>query len=172
MDKRRDRWANEQMDNPIPKVPHNSIGMGPKNYQPIGLKHSLSCKSHRKLSVSLRLRDGHQEDMVSNKEWRWFPHRAIQTKGVDPTEDSMMTSSNGNIFRVTGPLCGEFTGHRWIPLTKASDVELWCFLWSVPWINVWVNNCEAGDLRHHPAHYDVTVMSAEISFITTYTEKL
>ena len=27
----------------------------------------------------------------------------------------MMTSSNGNIFRVAGPLCGEFTGHRWIP---------------------------------------------------------
>ena len=26
----------------------------------------------------------------------------------------MMTSSNGNIFRVTGLLCGEFTGHRWI----------------------------------------------------------
>ena len=44
----------------------------------------------------------------------------------------MMTSSNGNIFRVTGPLCGENTGHRWIPLTKASDAELWCFLWSPP----------------------------------------
>ena len=27
----------------------------------------------------------------------------------------MMTSSNGIIFRVTGPLCGEFTGDRWIP---------------------------------------------------------
>ena len=40
----------------------------------------------------------------------------------------MMTSSNGNSFRVTGPLCGEFTGHRWIPLTKARDAELWCFL--------------------------------------------
>ena len=39
----------------------------------------------------------------------------------------MMTSSNGSIFRVTGPLCGEFTGHRWIPLTKASDAELWSF---------------------------------------------
>ena len=36
----------------------------------------------------------------------------------------MMTSSNGNIFRVTGPLCGEFTGDRWIPLAKASDAEL------------------------------------------------
>ena len=29
-----------------------------------------------------------------------------------------MTSSNGPIFRVTGPLCGEFTGHRWISRTK------------------------------------------------------
>ena len=42
----------------------------------------------------------------------------------------MMTSSNGNIFRVTGHLCGEFTGPRWIPRTKASNAELWCFLWS------------------------------------------
>ena len=43
-----------------------------------------------------------------------------------------MTSSNENNFRVTGPLWGESTGHRWIPLTKASDAELWCFLWSAP----------------------------------------
>ena len=43
----------------------------------------------------------------------------------------MMTSSNGNtVFRVTGHLCGEFTGPRWIPHTKASDSELWCLLWS------------------------------------------
>ena len=45
---------------------------------------------------------------------------------------NMMTSSNGNIFRVTDPLCGEFTGHRWIPLTKASDAGLSCFLWYAP----------------------------------------
>ena len=44
----------------------------------------------------------------------------------------MMTSSNGNIFHITGHLCGEFTGPRWIPHTKASDMELWCFLWSAP----------------------------------------
>ena len=42
----------------------------------------------------------------------------------------MLTSPNGNIFRVTGHLCGEFTGHRWIPPTNARDAELWCFLWS------------------------------------------
>ena len=46
--------------------------------------------------------------------------------------DIMMTPSNGNIFRLTDPLCGEFTGHRWIPLTNISDAELWCFLWSAP----------------------------------------
>ena len=41
-----------------------------------------------------------------------------------PPDFSMMTSSNGNIFRVTVHLCGEFTGPRWIPRTKASDAEI------------------------------------------------
>ena len=57
---------------------------------------------------------------------RWFPSQE------EPIMRNMMTSSNGNIFRVTGPLCGEFTGPRWIPHTKASDAELWCLLWSAP----------------------------------------
>ena len=38
----------------------------------------------------------------------------------------MMTSSNGNIFRVTGPLCGEFTGTGEFPtqrpVTRSFDV--------------------------------------------------
>ena len=49
-----------------------------------------------------------------------------------PCPFRMMTSSNGNISRVSGPLCGEFTGHRWIPLTKASNAEPSYFLSSVP----------------------------------------
>ena len=40
--------------------------------------------------------------------------------------DHMMTSSNRNIFSVTGPLCGEFTSHLWIPaqrpVTRSFDV--------------------------------------------------
>ena len=59
---------------------------------------------------------------------------------------SMMTSSYGIIFRVTGPVCGEFTGQRWIPLAKASDAELWS------------NHRDACNLRRRRAHYDVTVM--------------
>ena len=70
----------------------------------------------------------------------------------------IMTSSNGKFFRVTDHLCGEFTSPRWIPHTKASDAELWCFLWSAPWINGWLNNREAGDVRCNRANYDVTVM--------------
>ena len=61
---------------------------------------------------------------------------------------NMMTSSNGNIFRVTGHLCWEFTGHRWIPRTKASDA----------WMNDWVNNREASDLRSHRSFRDVIVL--------------
>ena len=73
--------------------------------------------------------------------------------------ENKMTSSNGNIFRVTGHLCGEFTGHRWIPRTKASDAELWYFFFICAWINGWVNNRDAGDLRRHLAHCDVIVMN-------------
>ena len=40
--------------------------------------------------------------------------------------DTMMTSSNGNIFRVTGSLCGEFTGPGDFPtqrpVTRSFDV--------------------------------------------------
>ena len=88
--------------------------------------------------------------------WQCYIHSVIsaQPMGSQHHDDVI----KWNIFRVTGPLCGEFTGHRWIPLTKASDVELWCFLWSAPWINGWVNNPEAGDLRRRRTHYDVIVM--------------
>ena len=67
----------------------------------------------------------------------------------------MMTASNGNIFRVTGPLCREFTGHRWFPtqrpLARSFDV--------IFRINGWANNREAGDWRQHCAHCDVTVVT-------------
>ena len=62
-----------------------------------------------------------------------------------------MTSSSGNIFRVTGHFCGEFTG-QW---RGALMFSLICV-----WINDWVNNREAGDLRRYRAHYDVIVLNS------------
>ena len=57
----------------------------------------------------------YQFDKPCRSYWTWLRHQ-IETFSA----------------LLQGPLCGEFTGHRWIPLTKASDVELWCFLWSTP----------------------------------------
>ena len=139
-----------------------------------------------------------------------------------------MTSSDGHIFRVTGPLCGEFTawwrhqmkkfsallaicaGNSSVPgefpaqrpvtgsfnvffdlrLNKQLSKQSWGWwfemlprpLWGhcngspgnsphkgqwrgalmfsliCAWINSWVNNHEAGDLRCYRAHYEVTAM--------------
>ena len=70
----------------------------------------------------------------------------------------MMTSSNRNIFRVTGHLCGEFTD----PWRGPMMFSLICV-----WINGWVNNREAGDLRRHRGHYDVIVMMMMNNVVST-----
>ena len=64
----------------------------------------------------------------------------------------MMKSSNGNNFHITGLLYREFTSH------KGQWREALMFSLICAWINSWVNNQEAGELRCHCAHYDVTVM--------------
>ena len=88
-----------------------------------------------------------------------------------PAKQPMMTSSNGNIFRVTGHLCGEFTGPRWIPRTdKGQWRRALMFSLICVWINDWVNNREAGDLRRFCAHYDVIVMHKENMVKSTGTE--
>ena len=69
----------------------------------------------------------------------------------------MMTSSNGNIFRVTvtfcagnSPVTDEFPAQR--PVT-ALMFSLIC-----AWTNDWANNREAGDLRRYRDYYDIIVM--------------
>ena len=76
-----------------------------------------------------------------------------------------LTSSNGNMFRVTGfcagnspvtagnsPVTGEFPSHRqW---RGALMFSLICAC-----TNGWVNNRDVVDLRRHRTHYDVTVMN-------------
>ena len=51
----------------------------------------------------------------------------------------MMTLSNEKIFSaLLAPFWGEFTGHRWIPLTKAGDAELFSLICA--WTNAWANH--------------------------------
>ena len=42
------------------------------------------------------------------------------------------------------------------------------FLFICAWTNAWVNNRDAGDLRHHRTHYDVIVMGRLVSSIYWY----
>ena len=50
-----------------------------------------------------------------------------------------------HLWPVNSPHKGQWRGALMLPLIYA-------------WINGWVNNCEAGDLRRHRTHYDVIVM--------------
>ena len=52
------------------------------------------------------------------------------------------------------PVTGEFP-----------EQKLWCFSLICAWINAWENNREAGNLRRHHAHYDVTVMCSTLGVI-------
>ena len=73
-----------------------------------------------------------------------------------------MTSSNGNIFRVTGPLCGEFTGPGEFPTQRPvtrsfdvfSDLRLNKWLNKQPW-GWWF---ETPSWSYDVSHYDVSVM--------------
>ena len=76
----------------------------------------------------------------------------IQQNVLECLVYNMMTSSNGNIFRVTAgnsPVMNSLHKSQW---GRVLVFSLIC-----TWINCWVNNREAGDLRRHRAHYDVTV---------------
>ena len=66
-----------------------------------------------------------------------------------PTHDDVI---KWKYFRVTGPLWPGNSPYK----------DKWHGAWMLSlicaWINGWVNNGEAGDLRRHRAHYDVMVM--------------
>ena len=78
----------------------------------------------------------------------WSQTLIIGKKSVQCTVN--MTSSNENVFCIAGPMCGEFIGHRWIPLTGASHAELWALMFSFICASIkgWVNDCVAGDSSH------------------------
>ena len=71
---------------------------------------------------------------------------------------STMTSSDGNVFRLTDPKWAKWpaTGgcHSQMPVTQNVDVSL-----IFAGTNGWANNRDAGDLMRHCVRYGVTVTS-------------
>ena len=53
-------------------------------------------------------------------EWEAFPQYFAEKSLFRQPHRCMMTSSNGNIFHVTGPLCGEFPAQR--PVTRSFGI--------------------------------------------------
>ena len=92
---------------------------------------------------SLQFKNGHPQMMFSAT--AVSQHSTVFFNVLSSREKIMMTSSKGNIFRVTGHLCGEFTGPRWIPPTNGKWRGALMFSLTCEWINVWVNNRGAGD---------------------------
>ena len=57
---------------------------------------------------------------------------ALNAESVPQNPLDMMTSSNGNMFRVTGPLWEEFTDGQFPSQRPGSDAELLCLLRLAP----------------------------------------
>ena len=68
----------------------------------------------------------------------------------------MITSWNGNIFRVTGPLAPVASPH------KGQWRGAWFYL-ICAWTNSWANKWGAVDLIRHRAYYDATVISRRLN---------
>ena len=75
------------------------------------------------------------------------------------TLSALLTLCAGN-----SPVTGKFPLQR--PLTRSFDFSL---IWD--WIHSWVNNRDAGDLKHHRAHYDVIVMWA-LEWLFDHTSRI
>ena len=83
-----------------------------------------------------RTKENYRNNYFPITKWHWYCVIQITNAQISVVVQyatlTWWQSSDGNIFCVTGPLCGEFTSDWWILLTKANDAKLWCFLWSVP----------------------------------------
>ena len=111
------------------------------------------------LFVQPFVQEDSQENIKALKYWSLV--QRIHRWPMNP----MMTSSNGNIFRVTGHLCGEFTSPGKFPTQSQWRGALMFSLICV-YLNGWVNNHEAGDLRRYCAHYDVILMQSSEILVT------
>ena len=93
--------------------------------------------------------------MKNTPEYSWQPEGSFA--GATKTKTYMMTSSNGNILRVTTGYWPFVWGIHRSPVNSPHKGQ-WrgalMFSLICSRINGWVNNREVSDLRRHRAHYD------------------
>ena len=99
---------------------------------------------------------------------RWWNGPQVKIVPSTITNQHMMTSPNRNIFRVTGPLIGEFTGHRRIIRYKGKWRGALTFSLIFSWTNGWVSNRDACYFKRHRAHYAVIAISNDVEGAFAY----
>ena len=114
--------------------PFSNPGIAWLNYQMI-LYHAADIDLHRRCNPENMSRFRFVLFVLS-----WWRHQM-------ETFSALLALCAGN-----SPVTGEF------PSNKGQWRGALMFSWIWAWTNGWVNNRHAGDLRHHRAHYDVTIM--------------
>ena len=139
------------------------------------IRHHITCShvSARKLEMEI---SGYHKCQMVYASIVWHSRRqgfiirsdtpAI-TKGNTEVHDDVIKWKH---FPRNWPFVWGIHRSRWIPHTKASDAELRCFSSIYVWINGWANNREAGDLRPHRGHYDVSAMMFVVFWDTFYKQ--
>ena len=95
-----------------------------------------------------------------------FPSMVCRHAMID---SHMMTSSNGNIFRDTGPLCGEFTGHRSfdvffdLHLNRRLSKQSWGWWFETPSCPLWRHRNEV--LNYANPLYDVATICHQVRWL-------
>ena len=116
--------------------------------------YSDADQSKHQISASLAFVWGIHQGPVNS------PHKWPVMREMFPFDDVIM------IKWKHFPLYCPFVQGNHRSLLNSPHIGQWCgalmFSLICTWINGWANNHEAGDLRHHHAHYDVTVMTSLI----------
>ena len=90
----------------------------------------------------------------------------------EPHQNSRMGytpySWHGNASHITGPLCGESTGHQWIPVISDQRFGDFMFHLLLAGTNCWTNTWFNVDFRCHVASLSYHVKSGLISGITSH----
>ena len=87
----------------------------------------------------------HASNGFENKVITWWRHQM-------ETISALLALCEGN-----SPATGEFP-------SQSQRRGALMFFFICAWTNGWVNNRDAGDLRRHRAHYDITVMYSDVTW--------
>ena len=97
--------------------------------------------------------------------WKRFPRYWPFVRGIRRSSPSVSTSTWFPLTQTLSQMI-RFPTQRLV--TRNFDV----FVDAPEWINGWINNHAAGDLRRHRTHYDVIVMGLGNDFLLSYNKPL